>query len=116
MQRGFIVILILSIIIVIFAINNNQAVPIDFIFMEILLSQAIVIFVCVLLGAIIASTFGIIRQVSLKKNIRELESETKTLEKEMAKLKVELINKEKTSYIDEEKALKFNDSESTFLD
>lgn len=116
MQRGFIITLILAIVVILFAINNSQVVPVDFIFTEILLSQAIVIFACVLIGAIIASTFGIIRQVSLKKNIHKLESEIKSLEKELAKLKVELIDKEKTDYIDRDEFSKSNDSEITFLD
>ena len=80
MQKGFIFILILAIIIGIFAISNNAVVPINFVFTEVLLSQAIVIFICVLLGAIIASLFGAIRQLSLNKTIKHIKTEKEELE------------------------------------
>lgn len=89
MQKGFVVILILSIIIGIFAISNSGVVAIDFIFTEVLLSQAIVIFICVLLGAIIATIFGWIRQMGLKKEIKELNKENQTLKTEIYESKVQ---------------------------
>lgn len=95
MQKGFVIILILAVIIGIFAISNSGVVTIDFIFGEVLLSQAIVIFICVLLGALVASIFGGIRQMSLNKTIRELRSENKALEKEVDKLSLEIGNLEK---------------------
>lgn len=85
MQKGFVIILILAVIIAIFAISNSAVVPINFIFTEVVLSQAIVIFVCVLLGAIVASIFGGIKQMSLKKEINGLEAENKELEKQINK-------------------------------
>lgn len=89
MQKGFVSILILSIIIAVFAISNSSVVVIDFIFTKVLLSQAIVIFICVLLGATIASIFGWIRQMALKKNIKELSKENKTLKEKVQELKAE---------------------------
>lgn len=89
MQKGFVIILILSIIIGIFAISNSGVVTIDFIFTEVLLSQAIVIFICVLVGALIASIFGWIRQMSLKKNIKELKKVNQALQGEVYELKVQ---------------------------
>lgn len=89
MQKGFIVILILAVIVGIFAISNSGVVTIDFIFTEVLLSQAIVIFVCVLIGAIIASIFGGIRQMSLSKKIKERDTENQTLETKIQKLQTE---------------------------
>lgn len=94
MQKGFVIILILALIIGIFAISNSAVVSIDFIFAEIELSQAIVIFICVLLGALIASIFGFIRQMSLKKEIKELKTKNNTLQIQVNQLIVDLKNKE----------------------
>lgn len=89
MQKGFVIILILSIIIGIFAISNSGVVAIDFIFTEVLLSQAIVIFICVLLGALLATIFGGLRQMSLKKNIKELTKENQAVKVEVYEVKVQ---------------------------
>lgn len=94
MQKGFVLILILAVIIGIFAISNSGVVSIDFIFTEVLVSQAIVIFICVLLGAIIASIFGGIRQMSLNKDIKQLKAENKELQSEMHKLNTQINDKE----------------------
>lgn len=108
MQKGFVIVLILAVLIGIFAISNSGVVTIDFIFAEIDLSQAIVIFICVLLGALLASIFGGIRQMSLKKNIRQLKSENDILQKQIEKLSLELAerkeveNKLRESQITEE--------------
>lgn len=102
MQKGFIFILVLAIIIGIFAISNNAVVPINFVFAEVELSQAIVIFICVLLGAIIASIFGGIRQHSLKKNIKQLEAE-KEIERESLQTEIyrlERVIEEKDEYFE----------------
>ena len=94
MQKGFVIILILALIIGIFAITNSGVVTVDFIFAEVELSQAIVIFICVLLGAIIASLFGFIRQMSLKKEIKELKTMNNSLQIELNQLIISLKNKE----------------------
>ena len=90
MQKGFVIILILAIIIGIFAISNSAVVTIDFIFTKVLLSQAIVIFICALLGALIATIFGLIRQMSLKKEIKELANKNKKIQIEVDQLKLEV--------------------------
>ena len=94
MQKGFVIILIVALIIGIFAITNSGVVTGDFIFAEVELSQAIVIFICVLLGAIIASLFGFIRQMSLKKEIKELKTMNNSLQIELNQLIISLKNKE----------------------
>lgn len=94
MQKGFIIILILALIIGVFAISNSGVVTVDFIFTEVLLSQAIVIFICVLLGALITSIFGLIRQMSLKKEIKELKNKNKDLDFEVNELNARLISKD----------------------
>lgn len=94
MQKGFVFILILAVIIGIFAISNSSVVPIDFVFAKVQISQAIVIFICVLLGAIIATIFGGIRQISLSKEIKHLKAENKALQDEVDVLKVRMKVKE----------------------
>ena len=96
MQKGFVFVLalVLTVIIVIFAVSNSGMIAIDFIFTEVFLSQAIVIFVCVLLGAIIASILGWIRQGSLKKDIKHLKTENKELQFEVYELMAQIKNKE----------------------
>lgn len=94
MQKGFVFILILAVIIGIFAISNSSVVPIDFVFAKVQISQAIVIFICVLLGAIIATIFGGIRQISLSKEIKHLKAENKALQDEVDVLKVRIKVKE----------------------
>lgn len=92
MQKSFIIILVLFIITGVFAISNSAVVTIDFIFTEVLLSQAIVIFVSVLLGFMMASIFGFVRQRALKKNIKEVNKENEDLKAEAYKLKVQGYN------------------------
>ena len=86
MQKSLIITLILSIIAIIFAINNNAIVTIDLIFTQIEISEAIVIFVCVLLGAAIASIFSWIREMKLKKNIKQLNLKIDELNKNIINL------------------------------
>lgn len=94
MQKSFVIILILAVIIGIFALSNSEVVAIDFMFTEIMLSQAIVIFICVLLGALVASLFGLIRQMSLKKEIKELKTQNTNLKNEVEELKLKIEDKE----------------------
>lgn len=114
MQKGFVIILILALIIGIFAISNSSVVSIDFIFAEIELSQAIVIFICVLLGALVASIFGFIRQLSLKKDIKELKTKNNTLQIELNQLIVKLKNKEDNlNLLNSEKSYETIDTNTT---
>lgn len=94
MQKSFVIILILAVIIGIFALGNSEVVSIDFIFTEIMLSQAIVIFICVLLGALVASLFGLIRLVSLKKEIKDLKLKNTSLQNEVDELNTTIEDKE----------------------
>lgn len=59
-----------------------------------MVSQAIVIFICVLLGALVASLFGLIRQMSLKKEIKELTVKNTNLYNEVLELKEIIADKE----------------------
>lgn len=90
MQVGFIISLFFAIVVAVFALKNGGRVNIDFIFAEIEVSQAIVIFVSAALGAIIVAVLGLVRQVKLSMKIKEqnkiinsLENYKETLEKQI---------------------------------
>jgi uncharacterized integral membrane protein len=85
MQINFILLLIVSILISIFAIQNGDTVSIDLFFFKQEMSQALVILASVGLGAltaVILSAFGKIKRLrtikSLNKKIKLLESEATT--------------------------------------
>lgn len=103
MQKGFVLILILAVIIGIFAVSNSGLVAIDFVFTEVLLSQAIVIFICVLLGAVIASVISGIRQMALKKEIKHLKEENNKLQAQVHELESKNKEHEKSLLRDQEK-------------
>jgi uncharacterized integral membrane protein len=86
MQVNFILLLIVSIFIAIFAIQNGDTVTIDLFFFQGEMSQALVILASVGLGALVTvalSTFGKIKRLrnikSLNKQIKALEGEKTTL-------------------------------------
>lgn len=87
MEKGFIVALIFAIIIAVFALNNAEKVMIDFIFTEVQLSQALVIFLSSILGAAVTAILGSVRNYKLSK-------ETKEVGKELDNIREEKINLE----------------------
>ncbi|WP_409227396.1 LapA family protein [Gudongella sp. SC589] len=94
MQKSFILILILAIIIGIFALSNSDVVEIDFVFARVMLSQAIVIFISVLLGAAVATLFGVLREMKLKKQIKEQRNGMESLKSENQSLIMRVNEKE----------------------
>lgn len=86
MQLNFILLLIVSIFIAIFAIQNGETVSIDLFFMKREMSQALVILASVGLGALVTgvlSTFGKVKKIrenkGLSKKIKALEAEHHTV-------------------------------------
>jgi uncharacterized integral membrane protein len=94
MQKSLIITLILSIVVIIFAINNNAIVTIDLIFTQIEISEAIVIFVCVLLGVAITSIFSWFREMKLKKVIKQQNLKIDDLNKNIERLERTVAEKE----------------------
>lgn len=82
MQLGFILSLVFAIVVTVFAIQNADSVLINFLFAEVEVSQALVIFISAALGAIIVTILGIIRQFKFKLKIKELNKKIKNLEEE----------------------------------
>lgn len=86
MDKGFIFSLIFAILVGIFAVGNSNKVLIDLFFTEIEMSQAIVIIVSALLGAIIVSFLNWVQALKLKKEIKELHKKIESLEVDNGKL------------------------------
>ncbi|HBH12676.1 MAG: Uncharacterized protein XD91_0781 [Clostridiales bacterium 38_11] len=91
MQLNFILLLIVSIFIAIFAIQNGETVSIDLFFMKREMSQALVILASVGLGALVTgvlSTFGKVKKMrenkSLSKKVKALEADMNTTSNKLA--------------------------------
>ena len=82
MQFGFILALIISILIAIFAIQNGSVVTIDLFFASFQVSQAIVILLSTVVGAIVAAILGSIRQFKHFSTTKELKNKVKQIESE----------------------------------
>jgi uncharacterized integral membrane protein len=90
MQLYFILSLITSIIVIIFAITNAAAVPVRIFFVKYELSLALIIFISTAFGAIIASMLGLVKQFKLKKQLKKLNNEKQALLTEQEKLQEEI--------------------------
>ena len=86
MQFGFILGLIFTIIVSIFAVQNSGQVLIDFFFAKYYVSQAIVIIVCMAVGALVSALLGSFGQIKNRKTIKQLKTSTKGFESESADL------------------------------
>lgn len=89
MQLKFILSLILSIVVAIFAIQNSAAVPVNFMMYHLFISQALIILISAIIGAIIAFSLGLMKQFSINKVIKEKDKKIRELELSEAKLKLE---------------------------
>ena len=88
MEKGFIIALVFAIIIAVFALNNAELVMIDFLFTQVKISQAIVIFGSSILGAVIMAILGAVRNFKLKRENREISSELEQLREEKVNLEI----------------------------
>jgi len=94
MQLSFIIVLIISIFISIFAIQNGGEVPIDLFFASYSVSKSIVILISVGSGALIAGILGAFKRIKKSREIRDLNKKIKSLEDEAVVLKEKLKNEE----------------------
>ena len=82
MQLGFIFVLIVSIFIAIFAIQNGNPVPVDLFLARYEMPLAVVMMVCIILGAVIVLILGTFRQVKKISESKELKNKIKVFENE----------------------------------
>lgn len=89
MQLKFILSLILSIVVAMFAIQNSAAVPVNFFIYHLEISQALIILISAIIGAIIAFSLGLMKQFSINKTIKEKDKKIHELEVSITKLELE---------------------------
>lgn len=82
MQLGFIFVLIVSIFIAIFAIQNGNPVPVDLFLARYEMPLAVVMMVCLILGAVIVLILGTFRQVKKISESKDLKNKIKVFESE----------------------------------
>lgn len=82
MQVSFIVILIIAIFVAIFAIQNGTPVPVDLFLARFEMPLAVVMMVCIIIGAIIVLALGTTRQFKKRSESKEMKNKLKTLENE----------------------------------
>ncbi|WP_326909560.1 LapA family protein [Sedimentibacter sp. MB31-C6] len=80
MQVGFIIILIIAIFVAIFAIQNGTPVEVDLFLAQYDIPLAVIIMVCLILGAIIVLLLGTYRQFRKCSEVKELKNKIKVLE------------------------------------
>ena len=100
MQIGFIVILIIAIFVAIFAIQNGTPVPMDLFFARYEMPLAVIMMICLILGAVMVLILGTTRQLKKRSEYKELKNRIKTLEGEKAQIEtnIKTLEKEKADF------------------
>ncbi|HLR34004.1 MAG TPA: LapA family protein [Tissierellales bacterium] len=107
MQINFILSLIFATFVAIFALKNGDKVLIDFLFAKVNVSQAIVIFISAILGAVIVAILGSVRSIKNKRKVKELKSRLLNSEEERKNL-MALIEANSEENQDKENEYKFD--------
>ncbi|WP_303862621.1 lipopolysaccharide assembly LapA domain-containing protein [Alkalibaculum bacchi] len=79
MQKNFILTLIGSILIIIFALTNSAAVSVKLFFWQFEISLALIIFLSAAVGAILTVLFGGIKQFIKSKEMKKITTDNETL-------------------------------------
>ena len=87
MPIAFIFSLLFSVLVVLFALQNSASVTINFLFVEHTMSQALVILISAIFGAIIVLLLGLVKQIQSNMKIRNLTKKINRLEEEDRLLK-----------------------------
>lgn len=90
MDWRFILSLIFALIVAIFALQNAETVNINFLLMDLSMSQALVIFISAIFGAATVMMLSVIRWIKLKSKIKSSLRTITLLEEENKKLKLKL--------------------------
>ncbi len=90
MQIGFIVILIIAIFVAIFAIQNGTPVPIDLFFARYEMPLAVIMMICLILGAVMVLILGTTRQFKKRSENKEIKNKIKTIEGEKAQMETNI--------------------------
>lgn len=87
MTGRFVISLIFAVIVAIFALQNAASVTIKFFFAEFTISQALIILISAVFGAIIVLILGTIKQFKTNMKVKNLLKSTEKLEEENRELK-----------------------------
>lgn len=87
MQATFIVALIFAVLVAIFALLNGDVVTINLLFKKFEMSQALIILISAILGAVSVFLMNLVNKVKTSLKIKELNKKLKTVEMENAALK-----------------------------
>ncbi|WP_313340796.1 lipopolysaccharide assembly protein LapA domain-containing protein [Sedimentibacter sp.] len=80
MQIGFIVVLIIAIFVAIFSIQNGDIVSLDLFLARVDMPLAVIIMVCIIIGAVLVLALGTTRQFKKRSESKEMKNKLKTLE------------------------------------
>ncbi|HCX63912.1 MAG TPA: hypothetical protein DHN33_01695 [Eubacteriaceae bacterium] len=83
MQAGFILAIVFAILVTIFALQNAQAIAVNFLFFSGEASLALVILISVGVGAIILGMFNLYSKYKNRKTIKELRVQMKEMQKQL---------------------------------
>ncbi|MEA4826045.1 LapA family protein [Clostridium sp. JNZ J1-5] len=100
MSMAFIAFLVFAILIAVFTIQNSNTVIVSFLFAKFSISQALVILVSIISGAVIVMLLGSIKQVKLNKKVKDSLKTISKLEQENQKLKSDLEKLNQNSIIE----------------
>ncbi len=84
MQIGFIVVLIIAIFVAIFSIQNGDIVSLDLFLAKIDMPLAVIMMVCIIIGAVLVLALGTTRQFKKRSESKEMKNKLKTLESDKA--------------------------------
>lgn len=99
MQIGFVLSLIFATLVAIFAIQNSAVIYVKFFFTSFQVSQALIIFISAVLGAVIVMFLGIRREYNLRKEIKQLEKNLSQKDNEITSLTTDMDNLKQQSTI-----------------
>lgn len=89
-QRNFILLLLLSILLIIFVLQNAKPVEVNLFFWKIASSRALVLFVSIAFGALLSYLFSLGAYQQQRRTIKEQKKDVTKLENEREALKKEL--------------------------
>ena len=103
MSIAFIFSLLFSVLVLVFALQNSASVTINFLFTKYTMTQAIVILLSAVIGAIIVLLLSTVKQIKLNLKIRNLTKQVSRLEEaKLLKEKEDLVQLERVAVEDRE--------------
>ncbi len=90
LEIKFVISLIFAILVALFAIQNAGSVEINFLFARFTISQALVILISAIVGAIVVLLISLVNQIHKNKEIKDLKKEVEILKEENKELSFKL--------------------------